>query len=149
MSRCGTVVAVVLAALLAGCGSTDTTEADRVTATIQDYLRLQSDGDAGKACALLTAGGRQQLTTFVAGQARLSGLLAGALTCDRAIALVRLVAGQDLLQQLRDAKVENVTVDGTSARADVVGAGRIGRRVVRLQLVEGQWRIQAVPGVGG
>lgn len=142
---------LLLVALAAGCGggSDAQSDAQRVASTIKDYLRLQADGDAAEACALLTASGRRQLTAFVSEQARSTPLDTTGLTCDRAIELVRVVAGTELLDATRSAGVENIRVTGARATAEVVGAGDVGRRPVSLEKAGDVWRIRAAPGLGG
>jgi hypothetical protein len=148
-TRMTTVLIASLIAAGCGGGSKAPSDAERVASTIKDYLRLQAEGDTAQACALLTASGRRQLTRYVAEQARSTPLATGGLTCDRAIALVRLVAGTELLDAMRNAEVENVHITGPRANAEVVGAGEVGRRPVSLQKTGDVWKIRAVPGLGG
>jgi len=148
-ARMTTLLIAALVAAGCGGGSQAPSDADLVASTIKDYLRLQADGDAVQACTLLTASGRRQLTAFVAERARSMPLATGSLTCERAIELVRLVAGTELLDAMRNAEVENVHVTGPRANAEVVGTGDVGRRPVSLQKTGDVWRIRAVLSLGG
>lgn len=144
-------LALPAAVLIAGCGggSQPRSDTEQVTTTVRSYLRLQATGDAGQACALLTAAGQQQLTAYVAKQASKSPFATGALTCEQAIGIARLAGGSALMTAMRDATIRNVRVTGTTATAEIQGSGDVGRRSVRLVKAGGDWRIQAVPGLGG
>ena len=141
---------VVIALVLAGCGgSSSPPPLQQVSTTLKDYLHLQATGEPAQACALLTTGAQQRLIAFIKHEAAKTPLASGNMTCDQAIGLVRLAAGTDLLTAMRDADVMGVRVTGDHATAVVVGTGDVGRRTVKLVREGGDWKILAVPGLGG
>jgi hypothetical protein len=139
-------VAVALAAAGAGCGSHKQPEQQQVKDALQSYLRAQVAGDGQAACSLLTAGGQRQLIALAvkAGE----GVIPTRTSCEDAVGLVRAVVGQQLLNALRNAPIENVQVRGAQATALVVVGIKTAQKV---SLVKSRtaWKIAAVPGLGG
>jgi len=143
IAACAAALSLALAA--AACGGSSKPEPEKVTDTLRSYLREQAAGDAEAACSRLSPSGQRQLIALV--QQVAQGSLPGPPSCEEAIGLIRTAAGPDLLRALRDARVENVRVDGRRATADVVGGSAVGRRAVKLEQIDDAWRISGVPGL--
>jgi len=143
---------LLLAALVAGCGaghksSSQAAAKQQVTQAVRSYLQAQTAGDGQAACALLTAGGQQQLTTLVMQASK--GLLTTRPSCQDAVVLIRAIAGTKVLDALKHASVEQVEVSGNTATAEVVDGTQLPNEQVSLQKVGTAWKIAAVPGLGG
>jgi hypothetical protein len=138
-----------LIAVVAGCGGGQKPPSDeqQVTTALRSFLRAQADGDAQKACALLTAGAQSKLVAVVARRAQ--GLGAAPRTCDEAVGLVRAVAPQALLRAFRDARVQRVVVHDRAATARVVDGPSFPAQRVALARSDGGWQISAVPSLIG
>jgi len=140
------VLVVALAAAVMGCGATHKQpEQQQIKNVLQSYLHAQVAADGHAACALLTAGGQQQLVILVVKASE--GRLTVRPSCEQAVALVGLVAGQQVLNSLRSARIENVRVRGTAATALVV-VGINTAHKVSLMKSGAAWKISAVPGLG-
>lgn len=89
--RCSVASAATLliAAAVGGCGgahkpsSQQPIAQQQVTQTVRSYLRAQTAGDGQAACALLSAGGQQQLITLVMRASK--GLLKASPSCEDAV----------------------------------------------------------------
>ena len=139
--------ACALAVLAAGCGAAHRqSDVERVTQVLQSYLRAQAAGDGQAACALLTASGQNQLSALVIKAGK--GLIKTRPSCQDAVGLVRAVAGQQLLDALKSAEIDNVQVRGAQAGAVVVVDMRPGQKV-SLEKTSAGWKIAGVPGLGG
>ena len=147
------VTAWLLAVAVAGCGGghkpsdQQLIARQQVSQAVRTYLRAQTAGDGAAACALLTAGGQQQLTTLVTQASK--GLLKVRPSCTDAVGLIRAIAGAKLLGALAQARVEHVQVTGTQATAQVVDGTQFPAQQVSLEKVGTAWKIAAVPGLGG
>jgi hypothetical protein len=145
--------ACLLALAIAGCGgghrpaNQQLLARQQITQTVRAYLRAQTAGDGPAACALLTAGAQQQLTTLVAQASK--GLLKARPSCVDAVGLIRAIAGTKLLGALAQARVEHVQVSGGRATAQVVDGTQFPAQQVSLHKVGSAWKIGAVPGLGG
>ena len=139
--------AVALAAALLGCGATHRApEQQQVKDVLRSYLRAQVAGDGQAACGLLTAGGQRQLIAVVVKAGK--GVITTRPSCEDAVGLVRAVAGQRLLDSMRNARIENVQVRGARATALVV-VGINTSQKVSLVKSAAAWKIAAVSGLGG
>ena len=152
LRRRGTsVMACVLAVAVVACGGAHkqpNQQLQRQAAqAVRSYLRAQTTGDGPTACALLTAGGQQQLTTLVMQASK--GLLNTRPSCQDAVGLIRAIAGAKLLAALAQARVEQVRVTGSRATAQVVDGTQFPAQQVSLEKAGGAWKIAAVPGLGG
>jgi len=141
-----------LAFALAGCGAHKPTNGQalarqQVTQTVHAYIRAQTAGDGPAACALLTTGARQQLSTLVMRAS--NGMLKAPPSCEDAVGLIRAIAGAGVLAALRQASVEQVQIRGEDATARVVDGAAFSAQQVSLRRVGGAWKIAAVPGLGG
>jgi hypothetical protein len=117
-------LAALCALLLAGCGGS---EEARVRATVQAYGQAFTDGDAGKACALLTRGARRIIEA--ATDESCAAVMKSGLSAED-------MAGRRAFGQIT---VESVHVDGDDAT--VKAKGRDG--TIRLRKESGRWRIAA------
>ena len=147
--RSGAVVACAFAAVaVGGCGGGHK-QSDRqlITQTLRSYLRAQATGDGYAACALLTAGGRQQLIAVVVKAGK--GLITTRPTCEDAVGLIRAVAGAQLLKALGSARIERVHVDGARATATIADGNEFSPQQVALEKAGTTWKIAGVPGLGG
>jgi hypothetical protein len=151
-SRAG-LVASLLAVAVVGCGGAHKASnqqliaRQQVTRAVRSYLQAQTAGDGQAACALLTAGGQQQLTALVMQASK--GLLKTRPSCEDAVGLIRGLAGAKLLGALAQARVEHVQVTGSRATAQVVDGAQFPAEQVSLEKVGAAWKIAAVPGLGG
>jgi hypothetical protein len=71
---------------------------------VRSDLKAWTAGDGQAACALLTAGGQQQLTALVMQASK--GLLKTRPSCEDAVGLIRGLAGAKLFAALAQAPVE-------------------------------------------
>lgn len=151
-SRAG-LVASLLAVAVVGCGGAHKASnqqliaRQQVTRAVRSYLQAQTAGDGQAACALLTAGGQQQLTALVMQASK--GLLKTRPSCEDAVGLIRGLAGAKLLGALAQARVEHVQVTGSRATAQIVDGTQFPAEQVSLEKVGAAWKIAAVPGLGG
>ena len=151
-SRAG-LVASLLAVAVVGCGGAHKASnqqliaRQQVTRAVRSYLQAQTAGDGQAACALLTAGGQQQLTALVMQASK--GLLKTRPSCEDAVGLIRGLAGAKLLAALAQARVEHVQVTGSRATAQIVDGTQFPAEQVSLEKVGAAWKIAAVPGLGG
>ena len=114
---------------------------------VRSYVQAQTAGDGQAACALLTAGGQRQLTALVMQASK--GLLKTRPSCEDAVGLIRGLAGPKLLGALAKARVADVQVTGRHASAQVVDGVQFPAEHVSLEKVGADWKIAAVPGLGG
>ena len=151
-SRAG-LVASLLTVAVVGCGGAHKASnqqlivRQQVTSAVRSYLEAQTAGDGQAACALLTAGGQQQLTALVMQASK--GLLKTRPSCEDAVGLIRGLAGAKLLGALAQARVEHMEVTGSRATAQVVDGAQFPAEQVSLEKVGAAWKIAAVPGLGG
>lgn len=149
----GSAVACLLAIIAVGCGAThksSTTQPSdraRVETVLHSYLRAQSQGDGTAACALLTPAAQKQLIGLVVKAGK--GLVPGTASCSDAVALVRAVAGTQLLSALQNARVAQIRVSGATATARVLDGAAFKPQQVRFEEAGGSWKIAAVPTLGG
>lgn len=142
----------LLAILPAGCGSATHKSPPpdaqaQARQAVYSYLRAQSQGDGATACGLLTASGQNELVTLVVKDGK--GLITSRPSCTDAVGLVHAFAGAKLLGALASARVAQVSVNGSSASAEVVDGSAFRPQQVRLERSGAQWKIAAVPGLGG
>ena len=147
------LVASLLAVAVAGCGGAHKASdqqliaRQQVTRMVRSYVQAQTAGDGQAACALLTAGGQRQLTALVMQASK--GLLKTRPSCEDAVGLIRGLAGPKLLGALAKARVADVQVTGRHASAQVVDGVQFPAEHVSLEKVGADWKIAAVPGLGG
>lgn len=113
---------------------------------LHSYLHAQADGDGATACGLLSPAAQSQLRHLVGKNS--NGLVPTPRSCADAVGLVGLVAGQKLLSALDAAQVEQVTVTGSHATAEMVDGGQFSPQRVALEKVAGEWKIVGVPSLG-
>jgi len=134
VARWWLVPAVVL---LAGCGSGDEPRAgsdrDQVEAAATGYLDAFADGDGEEACGHLSERAQRDLAT-----------IAGAGSCPDGIEKMHQALDGEQRDQLRDARVARIGIDG--ARAEVTMAGG---DTVPFEKVAGGWKLVATASGGG
>jgi hypothetical protein len=110
MRRCG--IALVLAALLVGCGGGSGSDEDQIESTIKDYFTAFADGDGEKSCGLLTDGAREKM------EAGLKAAGVGDSCEDLTKAMDQLPDEQrDEIKKLKDAEVTDIKITGDTATA--------------------------------
>jgi hypothetical protein len=140
-----TIAMVVLA--LGACGGDDKPAADRtvvpldlpsedgVTKTIRGYLTALNDGDGKQACRLLDDRGKAVLIAFLPSDK-------AAIDCEVAVRRVRAQ-----IVPVRRFKIEQVSVSGRTATANVKGTGRPYSSGVLLANQGDGWKISYPPGL--
>ena len=109
---------------LTGCGSDE----QRVEKTLTTYLTAVVEADGPTACAQLAPAARDDLVSSVA----------GARDCEDAVRRYRSGLTAQQREELRTARVTEVSIEGDRATARVAGA-----ESGSLEQVEGEWRISA------
>jgi hypothetical protein len=145
------LVVLALSALVAACGSKDTSSA-QIKAEIQAFLGKVAQGKSHEACSYLTASGRHQLIELVAHQR--GGTLPKAKTCDTAAGIAHAAAGKALLDALRTATVSDVHVHGDTATARVSNGNKFPPQQLSLERkskhsLARRWLISATTPGGG
>lgn len=146
----GSMVAVIVAVAVGGCGSSPKptpTEPQQVDQVLRSYLRAQTSGNGQAACSLLTESAQRQLETVVLQAAK--GLLPGRPSCQEAVDAVKAFAGARLLDALSNAHIAQVRVQGDHASAEMTDGTVFGREQVSLRRSGSTWKIAGVPGLGG
>lgn len=129
--RAGGVWAVMVCALLIGCGGSD--DQAKIRHTITSYFAAFAAGDGTKACAQLTGNERR---TVVSGLARRLPEF-GATTCADAISKLAGNVGADETAKLKHVTVTHITINGAIATANLAGA----TKQASLTKTGGQWLI--------
>ncbi len=109
---------------LTSCASDE----ERVEKTLTTYLTAVVEADGPTACAQLAPAARDDLVTSVA----------GARDCEDAVRRYRSGLTAQQREELRTARVTEVSIEGDHATARVAGA-----ESGSLEQVEGEWRISA------
>lgn len=140
--------ATLIVFALTGCGgAARQTPHQQVTGVLHAYLTAQVSGDGLTACGLLTPAAQQELTGVVMRAS--NGLITKRPSCQEAVRLASVGAPRKLLDALRTAQVERVSVQGDQASAYIVDGGQFSPQKVSLQRAEGAWKIAGVPGLAG
>ena len=124
---------VVIAALAAGCGSSDADVAERTVSTAISGL---SKGDEKKVCAQLTPEGKRKLLVALADNPL--GIIVKARTCEEAITKLHAKLTPPMRAVLEDGEVDDARVTGDRAVVHVVGAGM---DVQLEKIAEDDWKI--------
>lgn len=130
--RAAVLVALLLAALVAGCGGDSAKAEDTVSAAVSGL----SKGDAKKVCAQLTVGAEKKLLVVLADNP-LGYPDIKAATCQEAITKLHSQLDKPTRAVLEDGEVEDAKVNGDKATVHVTGAGM----TVDLQKISGKWMI--------
>jgi hypothetical protein len=136
-ARRGLPVMVILAFLVAGCGSSagHSTGASADPATVvKQYLTAIADGDGSTACSLMTTDAQNRLMQSLR---QAGGSKASKLTCAKVFSLVKSLAPASQLKQLRDLHLVTVSMSKTVA---VVKDAQNGARD-ELVRSDGRWLI--------
>jgi hypothetical protein len=120
-----TILLAVSAVTVTACGQS---EEDKAKSSVQDYLSAVRDGDGNKACGLVTAATKKRIER--------SGR-----PCPDTISSLNQGAGKTLLTALKDAKVQNVKVNGDTGTAQIKLRGLT--QTVSLHKEDGKWKLQS------
>lgn len=141
--RVALAVLAALAAALTGCGTGS--DEERIRAVVADLQSALDELDAERACALLTAAGREHVAA-VAHSAGGSDPIETGKTCVTELpAIARSLRGERRATPLPAPEVRRVAVDGASATAVLEVADGI-RIVVPFATEDGEWRADALFG---
>jgi Domain of unknown function (DUF4878) len=121
--------ATALALFAAGCGDSDS---DKAKSTVEDYLAAVTKGDGDKACSLITDQTKKNIEK-------------GGRKCGETISALNKGPGRQVLQAFKDAKVENVKVNGDRATADIKVKSLTQKTNLRKE--DGKWKLDST-GVG-
>jgi hypothetical protein len=144
-------IPIVLAALCLGSCS-DHDEDPAIERVLRDARSAVLAGDGAHACRLLTPGGREHARAFDAGPGR------AAASCEQVVRRRQALAERDpessWPEDLRDADIEVLSVDGDRAQAELRVQDQFGTAIrwrIRLRKTGAGWRIDdsnAVPSGG-
>jgi hypothetical protein len=124
---------LIVAALLAGCGASGTSDSNQVEDTVLGYLGDLADGDGQGACDRLSGEeARRLLEEVLRSVPELR-----ATSCVDAIDKLAGSLGGEERKILEEAEIDRVEVHGDSASATVVG----GTATARLTRIDGVWVI--------
>ncbi len=140
--------AILLALVLSACGGASRqTPEQQIVRVLHAYLTAQLSGDGITACGLLTPSAQRQLSAIVLKAA--GGMLRQPPSCQEAVRLASVAAPRKLLDALRVARIEHVSVQGNRASAQIADGGQFRPQKVSLERTGGGWRIAGVPGLTG
>ena len=123
------LLALALALFAAGCGDSDS---DQAKSAVEDYLAAVTKGDGDKACSLITDQTKKNIEK-------------GGRKCADTISALNKGPGRSVLQAFKDAKVENVKVNGDRATADIKVKSLTQKTNLRKE--DGKWKLDST-GVG-
>lgn len=130
--RAALALAVLLALLVAGCGSDKGAAEDTVSAAISGL----ADGNEQKVCDQLTAGAKKKLLATLANNP-LGFKDIRARSCEEAITKLHDALGEPIRAVLRDGEVQDTRVNGDTATVHVTGAGMD----IKLRKISDRWMI--------
>jgi hypothetical protein len=143
------MLALVLAATVAGCGANETSQSAQVEAVVHGFLKEQVDGKPSEACKFLTGPGRVDIVDFVAQDTKAHRPK----TCEDALGVAHDRATTKLLNALSTAAITDVHVKGNRATVVVQGGGNFTSQVVSLKHTFGHmgrpWEIDRPPNPAG
>jgi hypothetical protein len=119
--------ATLCLAACGGGGGDESAVKDRVNATFDGFAQK----DSGKVCDSLSERYKKRITSRPVGK--------GAQSCEKSLGLVLTLAGNSL-KGVGDTKVENVSVDGDKATADISYKGGKKSKVALVK-ESGDWRV--------
>ena len=131
--RPAVLAALLLAALVAGCGGASSPSPEDVTSAAVSGL---SKGDEKKVCAQLTEPAQKKLLVVLADDPPIVGTIRAA-TCEEAIVKVHARLSKPIRAVLEDGEVDKAKITGDKAMVHVTGAGTD----VELEKTAGEWKI--------
>jgi hypothetical protein len=131
MRAAALIAALLIAALVAGCGGDSAKAEDTVSTAISGL----SDGNATKVCAQLTPGGQTKLLAVLRDNPL--NLIVHATTCEEAITKLHAKLSKAIRAALQDGEVDKAKVTGDKAVVHVPGFGMD----VELQKIADKWKI--------
>jgi acetyl-CoA acetyltransferase len=123
-------IAAAVACLVAGCGSSDSSDAK---ATVQSYITAWSKGDGKKVCSLMTEQTRSQFVSVVKQYARTTD-------CPKAVTTLHPV----MAAALKGAHVASAKVASGEASVTVKAGARSSPTDLRKE--GGKWKVSSGPG---
>jgi len=126
------LIALIVAALALGAAGCGGSEEDDAKSTVEDYLEAVTKGDGDKACSLVTAQTKKNIEK-------------GGRKCGETISALNEGPGRQVLQQFKDAKVENVKINGDRGTADIKVKQLTQKTNLRKE--DGEWKLDST-GVG-
>jgi hypothetical protein len=123
------LLVVALTLFAAGCGDSDK---DKAKSAVESYLNAVTKGDGDKACSLITEQTKKNIEK-------------GGRKCGETISALNKGPGRQVLQAFKDAKVENVKVNGDRATADIKVKSLTQKTNLRKE--DGKWKLDST-GVG-
>jgi len=126
------LIALIVAAVALGAAGCGESEEDKAKSTVEDYLEAVTKGDGDKACALVTAQTKKNIEK-------------GGRKCGETISALNKGPGRQVLQAFKDAKVENVKVNGDRGTADIK-VKQLSQKT-NLRKEDGKWKLDST-GVG-
>jgi Domain of unknown function (DUF4878) len=126
------LIALLLAAValfVVGCGES---EEDKAKSAVEDYLAAVTKGDGDKACSLVTEQTKKNIER-------------GGRKCGETISALNKGPGRQVLESFKDAKVENVKINGDRGTADIKVKSVTQKTQLRKE--GGDWKLDST-GVG-
>jgi ketosteroid isomerase-like protein len=136
-ARTGATALCAALAVAAGACGQDEGEASAVRAAAREYFAALAQGDARRACELLTDDVRKQFVARVAA-------ITSAPDCESALQTLLKGRGGNLVKRVaRVARIGDVKVDGDTATAKL--SSNAQEVDVRLRRQDGAWRVDEPP----
>ncbi len=135
MTRTRALTVALVASLALGgasCARFQSDE-DKAKKSVEDYLKAVTDGNGDGACALVTESTKKNLER-------------GGRSCAETISSLNSGPGKSVLEAFKDAKVENVTLNGERGTADIKVKDLTQKTNLRRE--DGKWKLDAT-GVAG
>lgn len=129
--RAAVIAAVLIAALLSGCGGGSASPEETVSKAISGL----SDGDEKQVCAQLSPEGERRLLVVLRDNPL--NLIVRARTCEEAITKLHAKLSKPIRDALRDGEVDDAKVTGEKAVVHVPGFGMD----VELEKIAEDWKI--------
>lgn len=129
--RAAVIAAVLIAALLSGCGGGSASPEETVSKAISGL----SDGDEKQVCAQLSPEGERRLLVVLRDNPL--NLIVRARTCEEAITKLHAKLSKPIRDALRDGEVDDAKVTGEKADVHVPGFGMD----VELEKIAEDWKI--------
>lgn len=130
MLRARAVIAVLVATLavaVTGCGGQS--DEEKAKSAVEDYLEAVSKGDGNKACSLVTDATKKKIEQ------------SAKRSCPQTFSSLNQGPGKAVLQAFKQAKVDNVKVNGDTATADIK-LKQLSQKT-NLRKEDGDWKLES------
>jgi hypothetical protein len=131
-------VLLLVPALLAGCGSSGSSEAEKASATVRQYFKAVAEGDGAGACSLLSTAGVKRIVQHTIA----AGTKPDAVVCAEQVQGARRLLTAQSLAALRNVNTGASNVTGQHATVTVSTAA--GTNTALLTKTSGGWRIDTL-----